>query len=98
MAFQYRVRSSEAWEKRAHQSSSDFESWLRDDYRIFSPAKGENHIRILPPSWEDAQHFGFDAYVHYGIGPERGSVLCLFKMKGEPCPICEQRARAERAR
>jgi hypothetical protein len=100
MAFQYRVRSTEQWDKRANQSGSDFEGWLKEEYRTYTPIKGENHVRILPPSpaWVDASHYGIDVSVHYGVGPDRASVICLFKMKGTPCPICEVRARAERAR
>jgi hypothetical protein len=51
----------------------------------------------LPPTWEDAQHFGLDIYVHYGIGSDNQSYLCLDKMRGEKCPICEQRKVAERS-
>jgi hypothetical protein len=83
----------------------DYESYLNDEYRTFTPAVGENCVRILPPSpiWEasspracrdDLEH---GAHAH-GIGPERGSVVCLFHMRRQACPICEERARAERAK
>jgi hypothetical protein len=99
-AFQYRARSREDWERRANQSGSDFEGWLKDEYRMYSASKGENCIRILPPSeaWEGSNHYGMDVWVHYSVGPERASVICLWKMQGKSCPVCEERARAERAR
>lgn len=61
---------------------------------MYKPGDGANIIRIMPPTWQDADHFGLDIYVHYEVGPDNPSYLCLEKMKGEPCPICEERARA----
>jgi hypothetical protein len=100
MPFTYRVRSTEQWDKRANQTGSDFEGWLKEEYRLYTPAKGENHVRILPPSpaWKDANHYGIDVSVHYQVGPDKASVICLFKMLAKPCPICEARVRAEKAR
>jgi hypothetical protein len=99
VAFKYRIRATENWEARANQSGSDYEGFIKDEYRTYTPVGGENHVRILPPSpmWENANHYGCDVWVHYGVGPERASIICLYKMKGEACPICEERVRAERA-
>jgi hypothetical protein len=100
VAFKYRARTVEQWEARANQSGSDYENFIKDEYRTYTPTSGENCIRILPPSpaWTDAPHYGMDVWVHYGVGPERASVICLFKMLEKPCPICEDRVRAERAK
>ena len=97
MAFKYKQRSADAWEKRATQQGGDFAGFILDEFKTFTPAKGDNFLRILPPTWEDAEHYGLDVWVHYGIGPERASALCLNKMRGQRCPICEAMARAERA-
>ena len=106
MAFVYRVRSDQDWERRAQQSGSQWIHFYRDDlYRQYVPAKGENCIRLLPPSsqWQQAPHYGLDVNVHYGVGPDRGSVVCLdlgapqIGQSGKPCPICQDMAKHLRA-
>lgn len=97
MAFQYKPRSAQKWEERANQRGNDFLGFIGQDFKTFTPEKGNNYIRILPPTWDDAEHYGLDIYVHYGIGPERAALLCPQKMKIGPCPICEAGARAARA-
>lgn len=93
MAFRYQQRSADAWERRANQTSGEFESFLKEECTMYRPKKGDNSIRILPPSFPDAEHYGIDIFVHYSVGPLKASVLCLQHMKGERCPICEARAR-----
>jgi hypothetical protein len=34
-------------------------------------------------------------FVHFGIGPNDESVLCLLKTFGEPCPVCEHKKRLQ---
>lgn len=97
MVFQYRRRDPDAWDKRANQQGGEFQGIIKDDFKTFTPAKGDNFLRILPPTWEDATHYGLDVYVHYGIGPERASALCISKMGGHRCPICEASIKAEKA-
>lgn len=89
--FKYRARSAEDWDKRANQRSGDFESFIHDDFTIWSPKKGTNAIRILPPTFDDPDHYGINIYVHYNIGPNKASVLCLSQMKNQRCPVCESR-------
>jgi len=93
--FSYKKRSFDTARKRAEQSSGSRDVYVSEDIKLYKPAEGQNLLRILPPSWDDAEHYGFDLYVHYGIGPDNGSYACLNKMKGEACPICEERMRAE---
>jgi hypothetical protein len=58
--------------------------------KIFAPKVGEQYrIRILPPTWDGSKYYGYDAWIHYEVGPDKSSYLCLKKMKGEDCPICE---------
>ncbi len=90
--FQYRARPAEAWDKRA--SGKLFEGYALDQFPTLS-LKDENTIRILPPTWEDPQHYGIDLWVHYGVGPGNATVICLHRMRGEKCPVCEAWARAE---
>ena len=96
MAFKYQARDPKAWEKRADQQGSDFKGVIIDDVETYTPKKGDNFVRILPPTFENPEHYGMDVWVHYGIGPDRASALCLHKMKNEKCPICDARMAAER--
>lgn len=98
--FKYKARSAAQVKKRATQGGGSRENFVKDGIKFFSPKPGENTIRILPPTWdgpdgEAPESFGLEVYVHYGIGPDRSTYLCLDRMKREACPICEERARAE---
>jgi hypothetical protein len=90
--FEYQDRDAADVKKRAsQQGANEFDKILKDSVKMFKPNDGENRIRILPPTWEGAKHFGLDVFVHYGVGPDRGTYLCLNKMKGEDDPIEEER-------
>jgi len=95
--FEYRPREKDAVKKRANQSGGLFDSIFKSQFVTFTPKEGAYSLRILPPTWDDAQHFGLDIYVHYQVGSDNQSYLCLDKMQGEACPICEQRKVAERS-
>lgn len=92
--YQYKARAPENWDKRA--KGSIYDGFAKDEFETFSLAK-DNFIRILPPTWENAQHYGLDLWVHYSVGPNKGTVICLYKSGRGPCPICEAHARAEAA-
>ena len=62
-----------------------------EQYKV---ADGDNFIAIIPPVEEG--YFGKRVYVHYDVGVENGAYLCLYKMKGERCPICEARQALEK--
>lgn len=96
--FSYQKRSAEDVNKRANQGGKDFDVYVRDDIKTFSPNNGPNEIRIVPPTWDDPKHYGVDIWVHYGVGPDSQSYLCLHKMKAEPCPVCDELQRARRDR
>lgn len=97
MVFKYRPRAPEALEKRTSASGSDFRGFFADQFKIYKIRKGDNFVRFLPPTWEDAEHYGMDLHIHYQVGPDRAQVLCPFKMRRQRCPLCEAQARAERA-
>ena len=88
-------RSVEDINRRAKQSSGLFDSIIIPDITTLKVGEGENTVRILPPTWEDTGKWGdsweIQIYIHYGVGPDNGQYLCLDKMLGEPCPICEVR-------
>ena len=90
----YTRRTYESTKKRAEQSGGLRDQYLKDHVPMWKPADGENCIRILPPTWEDPQHYGIDVFVHYGIGPDNSAFLDLNRMKGEPDPISEAYDRA----
>jgi hypothetical protein len=93
--YRYRRRSAEEIDKRAHQSSFTGDSFIDNNIETFSPKEGDNFIRILPPTWDpDAQNYGLDVWVHYGIGPNNSSYACPWEMHKEPCPACEEMRRA----
>lgn len=93
--FTYRSRNKEQISKRANQTGGGFDSIIKDKYNTFNPKEGDHRVRILPPTWDDAEHFGHDIYVHFGIGPDNQSYLCHEKMRGEQDPIDEERRRAQ---
>jgi hypothetical protein len=90
--FQYKARPQESWEKRA--SGKLYEGFALDSFQVLN-LRDDNNIRILPPTWEDPQHYGIDLWVHFGVGPMNATVICLHRMKGEKCPQCEAWARAQ---
>jgi hypothetical protein len=94
--FKYTKRTKDQTKKRATQSGGTFDTLLKSNINTFSVKEGDRAIRILPPSWEDAEHYGYDIYVHYDVGPDSQSYLCAAKMKDKPCPICEERKAAEK--
>lgn len=93
--YEYHARSREQVDRRA-QGTSDFDVFVKDTIKMYKAKDGLNTVRILPPTWNKPEHFGLDVHVHYGIGPDRQTYLCLDKHKGEPCPVCEERADAKR--
>lgn len=89
--FEYTRRSDEDMEKRATQGPGDYDKLLKDGIKMWKVNDGVNRIRILPPTWPGAKHYGYDAYVHYGVGADRQSYLCLQNMLEKPDPIDEAR-------
>lgn len=98
--FQYAGRTDEDVSRRAKQSSARYESIFNKEIPYFTSKAGENCIRILP--WIDASdpdfeeltakwdnHWGISVMIHRNVGPDKGTVLCLDKMLGEPCPVCD---------
>ena len=95
-SFSYAPRSREQIDKRASMRGKEFDRIVKDHVKVWKPADGVNTIRILPATWSDPEHYGFDLYVHYGVGPDRQSYLDLFKMQGKKDPISEEHAEALR--
>lgn len=92
--FEYQSRSVEEIVSR-QKSFSGRESYFQSEVKFYVPKGDGNKMRILPPTWDDSKHYGFDIHVHYSIGPDNVGYLCLNKMTGEACPLCEARQQAE---
>lgn len=94
-SFRYERRSADDTRRRSEQAgNNEFDKFLKPHIKMWRPNDGDNRIRILPPTWPKAQHFGYDVYVHYGVGPDRQSYLCRDKMLQERDPIAEAYAQA----
>ena len=96
--FKYRggERTAEDEVRDSKKSSGGFDSFLADGIQFYKPREGENNIRLMPCAWEDTDEWGkswdIDMWVHYGVGGNEDTYLCLNKNKGETngsdCPIC----------
>ena len=93
----YRGRAEGSVRRRAQQRGGNFDSCFGGDFQNFSVKEGKNRVRILPPTWdipkgEKYPNYGLDIFVHYGVGADNQSYLCLEKhgKKGEKCPCCEE--------
>jgi hypothetical protein len=92
----YEKRSDEDNE-RAARKGGVYDSFISTDFKMFKPKEGENIVRLMPKSWpkEDNERWGkywsIAVYVHYNVGPDEAAYLCLAKMKGERCPVCDVR-------
>jgi hypothetical protein len=95
--FKYQTRSREDVRKRANQTGGMYDNIFAGKFPIFRmKADVDYTLRLCPPTWEGEQkNYGIDVWVHYGVGPDEQSYLCLDKMKGEKCPVCEEKKRAE---
>lgn len=91
--FQYKGRSKEDVKERAQRKLGNREGYLKPSVVTFTPKVGDNTVRILPPTF-DGKHYGMDLWAHYSIGPDEDAFLCLDKMNGEKCPICDERVKA----
>ena len=88
--FQFQPRTRESTEQRAADTGGDFDRPYRNEVTIWKPKSGDNCIRILPATWQGkgSDYYGFDVYMHYGVGPDhRSSYLCLMRHQNIADPI-----------
>jgi hypothetical protein len=95
-SFRYQERSKEDVRERANMRGGNFDNIFKPQYKLYKIKDGKNVIRILPPTWEKAKHYGFDIFVNYNIGADKQSYLSISKMKNKPDPLAEARQQAER--
>src|SRR4249920_3912901 len=86
--FEYKPRDPKVLKDHANQSGRQFDAFTKDGFDLYKPKVGKNAIRILPPTWSNADHYALEVWVHSYIGASGGSYLCLNKMQNKPCAIC----------
>lgn len=90
-------RTVESVVRKSKQSGGAYDSYLSSEAQLLKLKEGESTIRIMPPSWaeKDDERWGdgwdIQVTMHYSVGPDNATYLCLDKMKGETCPVCEAR-------
>ena len=94
--FKYRERDSSTTAKRATQRGNEYPSVLKDGVKEYRPQEGKHRIRVLPPTWDDPEHFAYDIHINYRVGADGHSYLSRSKMLNEDDPILEERERANR--
>lgn len=97
--FVYKPRTNEsANARRERYQSGNRDTFIEGNVELWKPKDGDNWIRILPPTWENADHYAFELYVHYEVGPDNNTYLCPKEMKGERCGLCEEYHEAKSAK
>jgi hypothetical protein len=90
--FDYKPPSFEDTVERADRQGSMYDNLFKG-IKTFKPVEGRNIVRILPPTWPKATHYGFPIWVHYNVGPKEAAYLCLRENKTSPhkhCPLCDE--------
>jgi hypothetical protein len=86
--FNYRPPDAKKMRQRAEQQGGNFDSFFKAGVDSWRPKNGDNQVRILPPTWDDHDHFGYEIWVHGFVGSDESSYLCPKMMKNKKCPIC----------
>jgi len=90
--FEYKQRDASTIKTQANQKGGTRDGFIKAQFPTFSPQAGEKYrIRIMPPTWDGAEHYAYPVEVHYGVGADNNQYACLAKMKNEECPVCEER-------
>lgn len=95
--FKYTPRSEKSVKERAEQQGGRFDSMFKDAADVFRPKDGDSTFRILPPTWDNHDHYGYDIWTHGYVGADNSSYLCPSKMNKGKCPICDAAVEAKRA-
>jgi hypothetical protein len=95
--FSYQKRSKEDLKERANMKGGVYATLFKPKFKEWTPKDGKNRIRILPPTWKGAKHYGFDIHVNYSIGADNQKFLSLSKHGLGADPIAEARQEAQKA-
>lgn len=87
--FNYKPRSAKQVRERGERSGGNFDTPFLPGVDTYRPENGDNLVRILPPTWDGADHYGMTIWVHAFVGADSSTYLCPRKMLNKKCPICE---------
>lgn len=100
--FKYEKRDVSSFKKIENQNAGgNRDSMFIKEFTYFKPLNTEggkkNKIRNLPPTWETTtKHYAYYVYIHYNIGQKKTAYICPNEMLGKYCPVCAEKARAEK--
>lgn len=94
--FRYQKRTKDDLKERANMKGGNFDTYIKPKFKQWKPKEGKNLIRILPPSWDDARHYGLDIFVNFNIGADNQSYLSLSKHEKGNDPLAEARREAQK--
>lgn len=57
--------------------------------KVWRPAVGDNFLAIVPDQEARDGSFAMEINVHWNVGPNKGTYLCVRRMRKVSCPICE---------
>lgn len=86
--FRYRETSEDSVRDRAESKGGNYDSIIKPNFTIFRAREGKNRIRVLPSTFDDP-YYAYQAFAHRYVGVDKGSYLCLDKMMGKPCAVCD---------
>lgn len=88
----YGHHKTENVKRRAEQTGGNFDLPFKSGVKVWKAKVGENAIRIMPPTWADANHYGYDVWLHSFIGSSGSTYICPKKTFNKPCAACEESA------
>lgn len=96
--WRYEPQKAEKIAERGSRTGGRYDSIFKSGIDSWRPKTGDNWIRFLPGTWGVSVHYAYDIFIHRGIGTDDSTYLCLDKMLGKFCPICDAAGEAKRAR
>lgn len=94
--FRYQKRTKDDVKERANMKGGNYDTYIKPKFKQWKPKDGKNLIRILPPTWVGARHYGLDIYVNFNIGADNQAYLSLSKHGKGDDPLDEARREAQR--
>ncbi len=93
----YRTRSVDLDRKAASESAySGMRTIFRDGIKVYKIVDRVNTIKILPPTWENPEHWSYAVKMHFGIGQHYSQYLSLREYHKGRDPFLEIRAALKR--
>lgn len=82
--------SDDAMRRRANQQGGNFVQPYKAGTKTLRLASGTTNLRILPPTWDNPEHYALDVWMHSFVGSSGATFLCPKKMLNKPCPACDE--------